>query len=165
VSRAQTYLLPVHAIIEGMQELRERVLLCASVPAGPELGGHEGIAALVICELHTGRLLVQNQEALRIHERCGILTWTLQPPQRLTAVADLIPAPMHGPDAGSAPVPMRLVELTPAQMQRLPSAHKKVYALVDGAHSVEHIAHLLSRSPQDVFQVLLDLKRHRLIDI
>jgi hypothetical protein len=172
---AHTYQLPVQVVIQVMQGLRERVLLCAPMPALPELGLPEGVASLVVdaqgvqgCvirELRTGRTLAENQEALHLVEHCGVLPWMLQPPQQGATWMRPAGASLYGGQVDAAPIPARRVTLTPEQLHRLPPVHKKVFALVDGTRSVAQIAHLLSRSPQEMVQVLLDLQRHHLIDL
>jgi len=45
----------------------------------------------------------------------------------------------------------------------LPPAYKRVFALADGTKTVEHIARLLAKSPQEVQQILYELQAARLI--
>ncbi|HLG76367.1 MAG TPA: hypothetical protein VKX46_08125, partial [Ktedonobacteraceae bacterium] len=69
-----------------------------------------------------------------------------------------------GPPNGISSLPLRTIAaLTPAQMQMLPPAYKRVFALADGTKTVEHIARLLAKSPQEVQQILYELQAARLI--
>lgn len=69
-----------------------------------------------------------------------------------------------GPPRGMSNLPLRTIAaLSPAQMQMLPPAYKRVFALSDGTKTVEYIARLLAKSPQEVQQILYDLQTMRLI--
>jgi hypothetical protein len=168
------YQLPINVIIETMQGLRERVTLRASLPALPGLPrqaiahivvGEQGLQHCVISDAHTGETLFTQREALGILQRCGSLEWFLEPLQANTLPTGPTAERTSVLNGGTGQIPTRLMTLTPTQMQALPSACKKVFALVNSKNSVEHIAHLLSKSPQEVYRILLELKQQRLIDL
>lgn len=164
MSREHTYLLPIDVIITMMQGLRKPVTLEAQVPGTgkPErlaqiVVAEQGLLACRIVRSFTGELVAEHEEAFRLLQRCGALTWTLQP---ATQVAPLARAP-ESSVAGQTP--SRQVELTPAQIRALPPVQRKVFALVNGTSSLEYIAHLLAKTPEDIAAVLLELQRQHLI--
>jgi hypothetical protein len=164
VSREHTYLLPIDVIITMMQGLRKPVTLEAQVPGTgkPErlaqiVVAEQGLLACRIVRSFTGELVAEREEAFRLLQRCGALTWTLQPATQVAPLARAAEPP------GAGQTPSRQVELTPAQIRALPPAQRKVFALVNGTSSLEYIAHLLAKTPEDVAAVLLELQRQRLI--
>jgi hypothetical protein len=170
MNKEQTYQFPITVLIEILKGQGQRVVLRAPVPALPGKRKRTGIAeimvdeqglrACVITEQGTGDPLFQEQEAFNMLQQCGMLGWVLQPSQALSERTRSPPAHSQGVD----PIPCRRQELTPAQMQALPSAHKKVFALVNGRNALASIAHLLTKSRPEVSRVLLELKQRHLID-
>jgi hypothetical protein len=174
--REQTYQLPITVIIEVMKGLHEPVTLRARVST---LSGHgkleciahivvneQGLQTCVITEQGTGARRVEGEEAFGILQRSGTLSWTLQPAE---AASTLTRSPPTYRDVESSrdasQIPFRQVELTTAQMQALPPAQKKVFALVNGKNTIASIAHLLTKTPHEVLHVLLELKQKRLITL
>lgn len=164
MNREHTYLLPIDVIITMMQGLRKPVTLEAQVPGTGRPGGlaqivvaEQGLLACRISRSFTGELVAEREEAFRLLQRCGALAWTLQPATQTAPPARVPELP------GAGQTPSRQVELTPAQIRALPPAQRKVFALVNGTASLDYIAHLLARTPEDIAAVLLELQRQHLI--
>ncbi len=167
MTREQTYYLPLHVIIEMMQGLRKTVALGAPVSAVPGLlrqecrailvVGEQGVLRCVIAELQSGQVLCVAQEALNLLQRYNRLVWRLLPPQVVLGT--------YQSSGGAGRIPRRSVNLTPAQVQSFSHAYRRVLALLDGQHTTERIAHLLTKTPDEVERILADLKEHGLITI
>ena len=175
MTRKHTYQLPIHVIIEMIQDLHEQVALRASVPAVPGILSQKGFATIivsdkgvqwcVIAEQSTGSILSQQDEALNILQRYDKLEWRLLSPEELSSHKNLSHPDMHSSETNIERIPARELSLTSAQMQTLPHAQKQVFALVNGRNTVEHIAHLLTKSPHEVSTILLKLKKQQLITL
>ncbi|HEU5376961.1 MAG TPA: hypothetical protein VFV38_16145 [Ktedonobacteraceae bacterium] len=172
----QTYHLPIDVIIETMRGLHEPMYLCAEVPASPDFFNQKALAQIMVdknslqcCVIaeKSGKTLFSQGEAFRLLQQYGTLDWTLQSrisePVSLPAQPSPAQIPIN-PQQGE-PIPYRLVQLAPGQLQALSPAQKKVFALVNGRYTVAHIAHLLTKTPQEVYHVLLELKQLSLIDL
>ncbi len=168
MTKGQHYLLPIEAIVEVMKDLPEIVLLQAELPSVPNVTKNACVAEVIVgqgrlhsCAIVTraGQFLLQQKEAYITLQQYGDLEWSLHlpaqerpPPQQIT----------HFLSKG----PSRVVQaLTPTQIQTLSHTHKNVFALVDGINTVEHIARLLTKSPQEVQRMLRDLQDMHLIHL
>lgn len=177
MNREQTYLLPIGVIVETMRGLHEPAVLRAPVPTKPGVLEHNAIAQIMvdasglqtclITEPGSGKLLYEQGAAFRLLLQYGTLGWTLQPrlsPSLSTRTRPL-PEQMDSPPlAPAGQIPRRCVDLTPQQLQRLPSAQRVVFALVNSTHSVGDLARLLRKSPETILRTLWDLKQQMLID-
>lgn len=170
MSRERVYQFPITVLIETLKGQPQPVVLRAWVQSLPGRRKQAGIAEIVVDEQGlrtcvitaqgTGEPLFQEQEAFAMLQQSGTLAWVLQPSQALLMVTRSPPERRRGADV----IPCRCQELTPAQMQALPSAQKKVFALVNGRNTAASIAHLLTQSLPVISCVLLELKRRHLID-
>lgn len=152
-----------------MKDFPEQVLLQAPLSSLPGFSkepcvatmvvGAGSIHSCVIQEVQTGYMLKKGAEAMSTLRAYGELYWILQRQESLFA-----PGQVH--DAlkkESGNLPRRAVTVTSMQMQALPHSLRKVLSLVNGTNSLEYIAYLLNKSPQEVFQLLLELQKKGLI--
>lgn len=172
----QIYHLPIDVIIETMRGLHGPMRLCAELPSAPDFRNQKALALIVVnknglqsCVIteQSGKPLFTQREAFRLLQQRGTLDWTLQSHLSETVSPPAHPSPTWratNPQQGE-PIPYRLVQLAPGQLQALTSAQKKVFALVNGDFTIPQIAHLLTKTPQEVYHVLLELKQLALIDI
>lgn len=168
----QIYHLPIDVIIETMRGLHGPMRLCAELPSSPDFRNQKALALIVVnknglqsCVIteQSGKTLFTQGEAFRLLQQRGALDWTLSGPVSLHAHPSATWRATN-PQQGE-PIPYRLVQLAPGQLQALSPAQKKVFALVNGQYTIAHIAHLLAKTPQEVYHVLLELKQLALIDI
>lgn len=177
MNQEQTYLLPIGVIVETMRGLHKQAVLRAPVPTKSGVLEQNAIVQIVvdasglqtcsITEPGSGKLLYEQGEAFQLLLQYGTLDWTLLPHLFPSLSPPLRPIPEHiasPPLATAGQVPRRCVELTPQQLQRLPSSQRVVFALVNSTHSVDGIARLLRKSPETISRVLWELKHQLLID-
>ncbi|HEU5375664.1 MAG TPA: hypothetical protein VFV38_09515 [Ktedonobacteraceae bacterium] len=177
MNREPTYLLPIGVIVETMRGLHEPAVLRAPVLTRPGVLEHDAIAQIVVdaSGLHTclitepgsGKCLYEQGEAFQLLQEYGTLGWTLQPRLSPSLSPLMRPLPDQRASLSLAPagqIPCRCVELTPRQLQTLPSSQRVVFALVNSTHSVGDLARLLRKSPETILRTLGDLKQQMLID-
>ncbi len=99
-----------------------------------------------------GHKVYENANALPILARLGVLDWRLMP-----SSSPEVMGTTHTPGTRAAFYPDRLT-VPQSQIRNWSALHRSVYILADGTHSVEQIAHLLSRSQQIVEQTIGDLQ-------
>jgi len=172
VTKGQHYLLPLEAIVEAMKNFPEIVSLQAQLSSVPNLTREACIAEVTVGQgrLHscaittpTGQYLLQQKEAYTIIQQYGDLEWSLHTTTPLPMQERPPPRQMSPPSSGK---PSRCVPtLTPVQTRTLQHMHKNVFALVDGVKTVEHIARLLTKSPQEVQHILRDLQEMHLVTL
>jgi hypothetical protein len=164
------YLLPVLAVVETMKILPEIVMLQAHLPLLPGVSKEPCLAQIILGQGHvssckitttkTGAVLLQQQEAYHALERCGDLEWSVLPAPFLSPSASQKAALPRIGASGQYPskVPSLSVKaLTPEILASLSSPYRRVLALVDGKRSIEEIARLLNKTPQEVQQMLTTL--------
>jgi hypothetical protein len=166
------YHLPVQAVVETMKASPEMVMLQSHLSSLPGISkecfaqlilGQGGISSCVITATTTGAVLFQQQEALSALAHCGDLNWSVVPAPSLHATNVTIPQKDTRPHRGASgqqqrPLPFRRNTLTPEILASLSHAQRRVLVLVDGKRSIEEIAHLLSKTPQEVHQLLVPLQ-------
>ena len=165
------YHLPVQAVVETMKASPEIVMLQSHLSSLPGISkecfaqlilGQGGISSCVITAT-TGAVLFQQQEALSALAHCGDLTWSVVPAPSLHATNVTLSQKDTRPHRGAAgqqlrSIPFRRNTLTPEILASLSHAQRRVLVLVDGKRSIEEIAHLLSKTPQEVHQLLVPLQ-------
>ncbi len=167
------YKLDVAALLLMLQEFQQNATLeteIASVPAGRgrfhvHLSLAEGRVVSCTIEDGNGQTQLAGKDALQWLERLGTLSWTLTL-QKTTTPLPAQTKPLQAP----APtpriyVPRRIAYVTQEQINTWPRKHRIVFGLIDGKKRVEQLAGLLSLSPKEVQQVLVDLQTRRLIVI
>lgn len=160
------YHLPVEAMIAIMASSRQSVLLLAHLPA---LAGFatQGCLARIVLEqgaLRTcliirksGVVLLQNQGAYAALLRCGDLEWRVIRPADLAASGPA-QSVMGASEHTQWGIPrLRVTSLHRDLLTSFPRSQRVVLVLVDGKRSIEEIAHLLSKSPHDIQQMLADI--------
>jgi hypothetical protein len=163
------FVLPIGALIATMQTSFERVVLQAHLSSLPGVSKQACLAHIVVGEgrIHactifhaqTGALLRQEHEAYKSLEALGDLEWTIlpyQPAPHEESIMTHLPHPSTPPVPSQASlIPQRKHQPEPNIIASLHPAYRKLLLLVDGKRSVERIAQLLSKSPEDVFNMLL----------
>jgi hypothetical protein len=162
------YLLPLEALIETTRSLPEQITLQTYLSSVPGLSKEPCVASArvgagsihdcVITVVKTGQVLKKGPEAVRVLRAYGALQWMIQRPEQPHQSEQLADGL-----TGTSSLPRRVVAVTATQMQRLPHASRQVLSLVNGTNSLERIAHLLNKSPQEVYQILLALQNKGLI--
>lgn len=164
------YLLPVVAVIETMKASPDLVVLHSQVAALPGMTKNACVAQIVLgqgkvyaCTITTatGSVLLQQQEAYRVLERCGDLSWsvTLATPSLSTHSRQQEIPPGRGMDGRmSSMIPsLRVNTLAPETLASFSHAYRQVLVLVDGKRSIEEIARLLARPADTVHHMLVAL--------
>ncbi|HEU5377961.1 MAG TPA: hypothetical protein VFV38_21270 [Ktedonobacteraceae bacterium] len=171
------YLLPLLAVVETMKGLPEMVSLHAEVPSVPGLARGTYLAHVVVgqgrcssCTITTptGRLLLQQQEAFDALQQVGNLAWRLSAPPSasMSALVQTEAEFQEGdaPERGRTPIrPRRIGRPEPAHMQALPHAQRHLLWVIDGQKTLEQLARLLAKSPDDIYHLLLRLREQHLI--
>lgn len=163
------YLLPILAMVETMKGSPEVVVLQAFLSSLPGVTKDACLAQVVLGQgrIHactittkTGAVLREQQEAYNALERCGDLNWSVLPAASLNAPTSQKAIPLHL-DMYRQPtlkVPSLCVPaLTPAILDPLSNPYRRTVRLVDGKRSIEDIARLLNREPQEIEQMLAAL--------
>lgn len=147
----------------------------------------EGKIVSILISDTNGRILYQGQDALNKVRRM-VLTWQLTetpsrsfdkdtntdptfPIQRSSALQHTQPEmksllpPVDRSSASNTnnAVPVRLQSLLPGRLRYLSRSARTVYALVNGANSIQRIANLLSMPTDMVYRELLALQREQLV--
>lgn len=152
------YLLPLVALVEAMKASPETVELQTHL----SLPGVKGpCCAHVIlrqgqvyaCSITTrsGVVLRQHQEAYKIVEQRGDLEWILSPSPLSSPQAA---QPNAATAASKRTPPVRRSDPSAETLNRLAYPYRRVLLLVDGKRSVEEIARLASKTPQEVMDIL-----------
>jgi hypothetical protein len=166
-----SYLLPLEVLVELMKDFPEQVLLQAPLSSLPGFSKEPCVASMVVgagsiysCmikDAKTGKVLKKGPEAVIALRACGELHWMLQRQELLCESGPL----SHTLKKETGNLPRRTATVTSMQMQALPHTLRKVLSLVNGTNSLEHIAYLLNKSPQEVSQLLLELQKKGLISL
>jgi len=159
------YLLPVLAVVETMKWSPDVVMLQAHLSSLPGVSKDACLVSLTLgqgrmysCTITTraGAVLREHQEAYQAVEQCGDLEWSVVP----------IPfSPPPSPQATrshagqavarTALIPILRVKELPAEtLNRLAHPYRRIILLVDGKRTVEEIARLASKTPQEVVHML-----------
>jgi hypothetical protein len=165
------YLLPLEVLVEMMKNLPEQIMLQAQMSSVPGISKvpcvacvvvrDGGIQDCVISSVKTGQVLKKGAEAVHVLRACGELQWMIQQQERPRPTEKLA----HALTQENGSLPHRVMAVTATQMQSLSHASRKVLSLVNGTNSLERIAHLLNKSPQEIYQILLELQNKGLIRI
>jgi hypothetical protein len=164
------YLLPVLAVVETMKWSPEVVMLQAHLSSLPGVSKDACLAQVILgqgslysCTITTrvGAVLLERESAYHALEQCGDLEWSVasapSPQQAGPQVArsHAIPAV-----ARAAQIPrLRVKELPAETLNRLAHPYRKVLLLVDGKRSLEEIARLAAKTPQEVAHMLKTLEQ------
>jgi hypothetical protein len=164
------YLLPVVAVVETMKELPDVVMLQAHLPSLPGVSKDACLAQIILgqgqvysCKIivtKTGIVLREQQEAYHALERCGDVNWSLRPAPSLHALVrpPATPPPITTYRTFPAQIPsLRVSRLSPEILAPLSHPYQRVLRLIDGRRSIEDIAHLLNKEPQEIQQMLTSL--------
>ncbi len=162
------YLLPVAAVVETMKDLPDVVMLQAQLSSLPGLSKEACLAQIILgqgqvssCKIiatRTGIVLREQQEAYHALERCGDVTWHVRPAPSLHP--PVRPQATLPPTSGTFPaqIPsLRVSRLSPEILAPLSHPYRRVLGLVDGKRSIEDIARLLNKTPQEIQQMLAAL--------
>lgn len=163
------YLLPVLAVVETMKMRPDIVMLLAHLSSLPGVTKDACIAQIILGQGHihscrittrTGTVLREQQEAYHALERCGDLHWSVLPAPPLHTPAQqkatLSPISASGRLSAKAPS-LRVSQLSPELLEPLSNPYRRVLRLVDGRRSIEDIARLLNKEPQEIQQMLAAL--------
>ena len=159
------YLLPLLAVVETMKFSPDVVMLQSHLPSLPGVTKEACRAQVILgqgqvysCTIttRTGAVIRERQEAYKALEQCGDLEWILSsapfphPANPQTAQPNTSTA-----SAKMAPIPvLRVKELSAETLSRLAYPYRRVLLLVDGKRSIEEIARLASKTPQEVVHML-----------
>lgn len=171
VCAGKRYCLPVQAMVKSMCSSPRLVLLQAHVTDLPGVSRQQCLAHVVVGQgcLHSctilglaGSILLQAREAYEALIRCGDLEWVVitAPPLDQPAQAVSGRSPVSSAPAGTPwDVPTLRVRPVPREIfAALPYLSRITLALVDGKRSLAEIAHLLNKTPQEIWQILADLQ-------
>lgn len=163
------YLLPILAVVEAMMWSPDVVSLQSHLPSLPGVSKDACLAQVILGQGHmysctittkAGAILREQQEAYKALEPCGDLEWILS-----KAPVSPPPSPQEArpnaerANARTAQIPVLRVKEIPAEtLNRLTHRYRRVLLLVDGKRSVEEIARLASKTPQEVFHMLKALE-------
>jgi hypothetical protein len=164
------YLLPVVAVVETMKDLPDVVMLQAHLSSLPGVSKDACLAQIILgqgqvysCKIiatRTGIVLREQQEAYHALERCGDVNWSVRPEPSLHA--PVRPQTTSPPTATDRMFPrqipsLRVSRLSPEILEPLSHPYRRVLRLVDGGRSIEDIARLLNKEPQEIQQMLAAL--------
>jgi len=164
------YLLPILAMVETMKGSPEVVVLQAFLSLLPGVTKDACLAQVTLGQgrIHsctittkTGTVLREQLEAYQALERCGDLNWSVLPASSLYAPASqkATPSRLDASDQPTSRVPsLRVQALTLEILEPLSNPYRRVIRLVDGKRSIEDIARLLNKTPQEVQQMLAALQ-------
>jgi hypothetical protein len=164
------YLLPVSAMVETMKMSPDVVMLQAQLPSLPGVSkeacltqiilGQGRVYSCIITATKAGTVLREQQEAYHALERCGDLSWSVLPaPSRYAPAVQKTALPYIGTSGQHmSKIPsLRVKALTPEVLAPLPPPYRRIILLVDGKRTIEEIARLLNKEPQEVQQILAAL--------
>jgi hypothetical protein len=122
-----------------------------------------------------GRVLAQGEPALTVSQRCGELSWVVQPAQpQQQAVRTTLPSIpeqhagstdgwlVQGLWSGRSP-PRRIRHLTQAEVEALPRKQRQVLLLIDGKRGAHELCRILHCTPDQLAAMLDELIARRLI--
>lgn len=163
-------------MVEMLKSSADQVLLCTRLPSLPGISRQACLIHLVIVQgyLHSctitgedGAVLLQQRETYQALERCGELEWqvatrpaTASPPAQSRTRA-LYGAGRRGTKTESGPLSIPTLRISPLSSEilaSLPHSYRMALILVDGNRSIHEIARLLSKSPDEIQQMLAVLQ-------
>ena len=163
------YTLDIETMRQIMQKHKQTGHLHADLPSGvPSLREtcHVEIALkdgkMVSCSIASSQHLLTGDKAYKELTRLGRIHWTFVPSSPPVTQPRL---PSHSLEKKARSRPRRIVEVEPWQMRSWPRQHKLVYELTDGTRNVQEIAKLLSTTPKEIEEILIDLQRILVIQI
>ena len=176
------YELDLAAMIQLLQEFRQNVTLQTELRNINGIKGSflvqvellEGNLVACLIKSSSNQILYTNNDALRLLQSLGKLTWTLNV-HKSTASSSLVsqesqsrpiqpilalPAPSHAPTSPirRIPIPRRTIQVPQGQINTWPRRHRMVYVLIDGKKNVQQIATMLSLPNNIVERALKDFQ-------
>jgi hypothetical protein len=167
VCSVDSYHLPVLAVVEAMKGSPTVVGIQSRLSSLPGISKDACLAHITLgqgqvysCTItaRTGAVLLQQQEALRALERCGDLDWNVSP-LKATASQKDTQVQMGSPGQSMTNIPSLRGGLTTETLNSLPHPYRRIIMLVDGKRTIEDIALLASKTPQEVVRMLRALER------
>jgi hypothetical protein len=150
-----------------MKVLPDMVMLQAHLSSLPGVSKEACLAQIILGQGHvwdcqitatrTDTVLLTQKEAYHALERCGDVTWRVRPaPVSHALVRPQATRPPIAPSGTvSAKIPsLRVSRLSSEILAPLSHPYQRVLRLIDGKRSIEDIARLLGKQPQEIQQML-----------
>ena len=161
------YRLPILAMVEMLKGGSTSMILQAQLAPLPGLSrstctaqiivGRDGWQSCAIISLE-GITLREQKEAYLTLQRCGDLDWSVVATPSLTDDANRQERlPWAYPSGKLQSVPSLRVKLTDDHLRPLHHPYRQALILVDGTRTIEEIAWMLHKAPQEVQQIFAAL--------
>ncbi len=168
----ERYLLPITALLASTRGVHQEIVFHAHLSSqrisqeACEVSLRVRAGSMLSCEITEARggyILLQREEAIDALKPLGLLEWyqvSLRASEAEGTHERRLLAEQHGsPWPPTQQIPCRLTHECPA----LDHASRRVFLLVDGTRSVQQIAHLLGKSPEEIREILRLLQEDHLI--